>query len=88
MKILKDVVLIFLTLQVQENVRERITARGTERIEQEKPDNTWNPSPAQTDDFVEQLECFQRNSVGSACPNIAKGIFVSSQEVGDFFKRL
>ena len=29
-----------------------------------------------TDDCVEQLEYFQRNSKGRACPNLAKGIFV------------
>ena len=46
---------VFLTLQVQGKVRERITARETGKIEQEKPDNTWNPSPAETDEFVEQL---------------------------------
>ena len=79
---------MFLTLQVQGKVREGFTARETEKTEQEKSDNTWNPSPAETDEFFEQLECIQRNSAGSACPNIAKGIFVSSQEVGDLFKRL
>ena len=47
---------MFPTLQVQRKVRERITARQTGKIEQEKPDDTWNPSPAETDEFVEQLE--------------------------------
>ena len=83
---IKDVV--FLTLQVQENVQERITTRKTIRKEQENPDNTWNPSPAETDDFVAELECFQRNSLGSACPNIEKGIFASSEEVSDLLERL
>ena len=83
---IKDVV--FHTPQVQENVRERISTRETGRIEQEKQDKNWNPSPAEIDDFVVQSECFQRNSAGSACPNIAKGIFVTSEEVGNLLKRL
>ena len=36
-------------------VHEKSTARETGKIEQEKPDNTWNPSPAETDEFVKQL---------------------------------
>jgi len=81
-------VVVFLNLQVQGKVRERITPRETRRIEQEKPDKNWNPSPAETDEFVELLECFQRNSAGSACPNIARGIFVSSEKARDLPKRL
>ena len=80
--------MMFPTLQVQENVRERISTQEKGKIEQEKPDNTWNSSPAEIDDFVEQLECLQRNSAGSACPNIAKGIFVSSEDTGDLRKGL
>jgi len=76
------------TDKVQGKVRERITPRETRRIEQEKPDKNWNPSPAETDEFVELLECFQRNSAGSACPNIARGIFVSSEKARDLPKRL
>ena len=79
---------VFLTLQVQENVRERITRRKTTRKEQENPDNTWNPSPAEIDDFVTELKCFHKNSAGSACPNIEKGVFVSSEEVRDLLERL
>ena len=82
----KDVV--FLTLQARKNVRERITTRKTVRKEKGNPDNTWNPSPAEIDDFVTELKCFQRNSAGSACPNIEKGVFVSSEEVKDFLERL
>lgn len=78
---------MFLTLQVQEKVRERITTKET-RTEQEKRDKNWNPSLAETDEFVELLECFERNSAGSACPNIAKGIFISSEEAGNLLKRL
>lgn len=63
---------MFLTLQVREKVRERITTKET-RTEQEKRDKNWNPSLAETDEFVELLECFERNSAGSACPNIRKG---------------
>ena len=83
---IKDVV--YLTLQVQQKVRERITRNETRRIEREKPDKDWTPSPPETDDFVEVLECFQRNSAGNACPNIAKGVFVSSEEAMDLPKRL
>ena len=36
-------------------VHEKSTARETGKIEQDKPDNTWNPSPVETDDFVEQF---------------------------------
>lgn len=78
---------MFLTLQVREKVRERITTKET-RTEQEKRDKNWNPSLAETDEFVELLECFERNSAGSACPNIAKGIFISSEEAGNLLKRL
>ena len=78
---------MFLTLQVREKVRERITTTET-RTEQEKRDKNWNPSLAETDEFVELLECFERNSAGSACPNTAKGIFIISEEAGNLFKRL
>lgn len=78
---------MFLTLQVREKVRERITTKET-RTEQEKRDKNWNPSLAETDEFVELLECFERNSAGSACPNIAKGIFISSEEAGNLLKHL
>ena len=69
---------LFLTLQEQEKVHEL--------MQQEKPYSTWNSSFTETDDFVEMLECFQRNSAGSACPNAAKGIFASPEEVGDLIK--
>lgn len=72
---------------MREKVRERITTTET-RTEQEKRDKNWNPSLAETDEFVELLECFERNSAGSACPNIAKGIFISSEEAGNLLKRL
>lgn len=83
---IKDVV--FLTLQLQENIHERIATRKTLPKEQENPDNTWNPSPAETEDLVHALKCIQRNSLGSVCPNIAKGLFASSEEVSDLLKRL
>ena len=67
---------------MQEEVRERITTKETRRTQQEKPEKNWNPSLAETDEFVELLECFQRNSDGSACPNTAKGIFSNSEEGG------
>ena len=73
---------------MQEKVREKTTTKETRVIEQEKPDKNWNPSLAETDEFAELLECFQRTSVGSACPNTAKGIFSSSEASGDFLKRL
>ena len=40
------------------------------------------------EDFVQLVECFQRNSAGSACPNTAKGKFVSFQEARDIFRPL
>ena len=83
---IKDV--LFLTPQAQEHVLERITTRKTLSKEQENSDNIWNLSPAETEDWVHSLECFQRNSAGSACPNAAKGIFASSEEVGDLLKHL
>ena len=83
---IKDVV--FLALQLQENVHERMVTRKTRTREQENPDNTWNPSPVKTEDLVQALECIQRNSLGSACPNIAKGLFASSEEVSDLLRRL
>ena len=39
----------------------------------------------ETESFYEIWECFQKNSAGSACPNTAKGIFVSLNEVKDIF---
>lgn len=79
---IKDI--LFLTLQAQEKVHELISTRGTRKIQQERPYNTW----AETDDFVAMLECFQRNSAGSACSNAAKGIFASPEEVGNLLKSL
>ena len=83
---IKDI--LFLTLQAQEKVHELISTRGTRKIQQENHYNTWNSSLTETDDFVAMLECFQRNSAGSACPNAAKGIFASPEEVGDLLKSL
>ena len=79
---------LFLTLQAQEKDQELVSSRETRKIQQEKPYSTWNPPFTETDDFVQMLECFQRNSAGSACPNAAKAIFASSEEVGDLLKRL
>ena len=57
--------------------------------QEKKPlSSTWNSSFTEMDDFVEMLECLQRNSAGSACPNAAKGIFASPEEVGDLIKSL
>ncbi|XP_078382373.1 uncharacterized protein LOC144665071 [Oculina patagonica] len=39
-----------------------------------------------SEDFVEMVECFQRNSAESACSNTAKGIFVSFEEARGMFK--
>ena len=39
----------------------------------------------ETDDFINLVECFQRNSQESTCPNAAKGIFVNFLEARDMF---
>ena len=39
----------------------------------------------ENDDFLDLVECFQRNSKESTCPNTAKGIFVNFQEARDLF---
>ena len=65
-------------MQEQEKVRESSEETGNLETEQEKPD--------ESEGLAELLECFQRNSAGSACPNTAKGIFVSSDEARDLFR--
>ena len=40
------------------------------------------------EEFLGWAECFHRNSADSACPNTAKGIFVSFQEAFDIFRPL
>ena len=42
----------------------------------------------ESDDFINLVECFQRNSKESTCPNAAKGIFVNFQEARDMFGHL
>ena len=43
---------------------------------------------AEDPDFVEvYLECFERTSAASACPNAAKGIFVNLEEARSFLYR-
>ena len=55
-------------------VHEKSTARETGKIEQDKPDNTWNPSPVEIDDFVEQLECgVSEEFCGKCLSNYCKG---------------
>ena len=39
----------------------------------------------ESDDFLDLVECFQRNSKESTCPNTAKGIFVNFQEASNLF---
>ena len=39
--------------------------------------------PEELDDI---LECLQRNYLGSACPNIAKGIFVNFDQTRRFLR--
>jgi len=39
----------------------------------------------ESDESIKLVECFQRNSKESTCPNTAKGIFVSFQEARDMF---
>ncbi|KAL9962933.1 hypothetical protein ACROYT_G032088 [Oculina patagonica] len=59
--------------------RERKTTKANPR----KTELEWLDG---SKDFVEMVECFQRNSAESACPNTAKGIFVSFDEAQDMFK--
>ncbi|KAL9962950.1 hypothetical protein ACROYT_G032108 [Oculina patagonica] len=40
----------------------------------------------EAEDWDEILQCFQRNSVGSACPNTAKGIFVNFEQSRRFLR--
>ena len=40
------------------------------------------------EDFIELLQCLQRNSIASVCPNVAKGIFASFQEPRDIFRAI
>ena len=66
-------------MQKPKHFRERRTIKaGTGKAELEILD--------ESEEFSEMLECFQRNSKGSACPNTAKGIFVNFQEARDIFR--
>ncbi|XP_078382374.1 uncharacterized protein LOC144665072 [Oculina patagonica] len=62
-------------------LRERKRTEGTRESELEKKLD-------KSEDFVQFAECFQSNSAESACPNTAKGIFVSFQEAFDVFRSL
>ncbi|KAJ7361835.1 hypothetical protein OS493_014477 [Desmophyllum pertusum] len=64
-------------------VLERSRTEETRKTKQEKLDE-----PAEFEDLVEFVECFQRNSAASVCPNTAKGIFVSLKETRRIFGRL
>jgi len=66
-------------LQEPEGFHERKTHKETRQTQLES---------REMDNFVEMLECFQRNSAGSVCPNTAKGIFVSFQEARNMFRPL
>ena len=67
-------------LQEPRKLREGKRTEGTRKSELEGLD--------ESEDFLETLECFQSNSAESACPNTAKGIFVSFQEAFDMFRPL
>ena len=70
--------LVTITFQEPEKFRERRRTR----------EETRKTQPAErieeSDDFIELLKCFQRNSAGSACPNTAKGIFVNYEQTRRF----
>jgi len=66
-------------LQEPEEFRERKTHKETRQTQLES---------REMDNFVEMLECLQRNSAGSVCPNTARGIFVSFQEARNMFRPL
>ena len=68
--------LLHITLQVQRKLRERRRTQETRKMTQDETDSSQ---------FDKIWECFQKNSAGSACPNTAKGIFVSLNEVKDIF---
>lgn len=68
-------------LQEPENLRER--QRNGEELRKTEPERL-----EETDDFINLVECFQRNSKESTCPNAAKGIFVNFQEARDMFGHL
>ena len=74
----------------QRNLRtkSRINDEGEPKLKTtEKPLETIENEP--DDEFralMESIECFQRNSPTSACPNAAKGKFVNLTEARDFFK--
>ena len=70
-------------MQKQEKpVLERSRTEETRKTKQEKLDEP------EFEDLVEFVECFQRNSAASTCPNTAKGIFVSLKEIRRIFGRL
>ncbi|KAL9962951.1 hypothetical protein ACROYT_G032109 [Oculina patagonica] len=62
----------------QEKTLESSKETGKLETQQEKTD--------EAEYLDELLECFQRNSEGSVCPNTAKGIFVSSEEARGLLK--
>lgn len=68
-------------LQELENLRER--QRTDDKLRKAEPERL-----EETDDFIDLVKCFQRNSKESTCPNAAKGIFVNFQEVRDMFGHL
>ena len=65
-------------MQEPKNSRER--QRTDDKAETIEPERL-----KETDDFIDLVECFQRNSKESTCPNTAKGIFVNFQEARDMF---
>ena len=65
-------------MQGAKKLRERKRTEMTTKPDLERLD--------ESEDFVEMAECFQRNSAQSACPNTAKGIFVSFQQAFDIFR--
>ncbi|XP_078382048.1 uncharacterized protein LOC144664720 [Oculina patagonica] len=70
---------------------EKHTKEPKELRERKRPERTKEPELENLDkseDFVHFAECFQSNSAESACPNTAKGIFVSFQEAFDIFRPL
>ena len=68
-------------LQEPEKLRER--QRTDDELRKTEPERL-----EESDDFINLVECFQRNSKESTCPNAAKGIFVNFQEARDMFGHL
>ncbi|KAL9962944.1 hypothetical protein ACROYT_G032102 [Oculina patagonica] len=58
--------------------------KHTKKQEEALVDETREMKPQKPEDLEDILECFEKNHLGSACPNIAKGIFVNFEQAQRF----